>query len=129
MTGPSLKAVERISRRDWRKMILIFLIVIITTLTMIFAFKALHIDPYITESIKLEGSPQNGEQLFRINCVGCHGISGQGLLGPNLQQATKNLSDPEIINQIIKGRTPPMPSFEIETQEMADLLSYLHTLS
>ena len=96
---------------------------------MIFAFKALHIDPYITESIKLEGSPQNGEQLFRINCVGCHGISGQGLLGPNLQQATKNLSDPEIINQIIKGRTPPMPSFEIETQEMADLLSYLHTLS
>ena len=129
MTGPSLKAVERISRRDWRKMILIFLIVIITTLTMIFAFKALHIDPYITESIKLEGSPQNGEQLFRINCVGCHGITAQGLVGPELNNVTDELNDQKVINQVIKGLTPPMPSFEMEPQSMADLLAYLHSLN
>ena len=32
------------------------------------------------------------------------------------------------INQVIKGLTPPMPSFEMEPQSMADLLSYLHSL-
>ena len=34
----------------------------------------------------------------------------------------------EIIEQVIEGQTPPMPSFEIDPQNMSNLLSYLHSL-
>ncbi len=78
--------------------------------------------------MKLSGSSDNGGKIFKINCVGCHGISAQGLLGPDLHSVKQRLSQKKIINQIVKGRTPPMPSFEIEPQSMADLLAYLHTL-
>jgi len=71
---------------------------------------------------------EKGERLFRVNCVGCHGISAQGLLGPDLHEVSFHLSEKEIINQIMQGRTPPMPSFQMEPQKMADLLAYLNSL-
>jgi len=64
-----------------------------------------------------------------MNCVGCHGISAQGLVGPELNDVTNELSDRKIIVQVVKGLTPPMPSFEMDSQSMADLLSYLHSLN
>ncbi len=83
---------------------------------------------YIQKSLSLNGSIENGSRLFRMNCVGCHGISAQGLVGPELNNVTEELRDKQIINQVIKGLTPPMPSFEMEEQSMADLLVYLHSL-
>ncbi len=88
-------------------------------------FKA---DPYINETLQLDGSREKGEVLFRMNCVGCHGISAQGLLGPELYGLNKELTDRQIINQVVRGKTPPMPSFEIDPQKMADLLTYLKSL-
>ena len=64
-----------------------------------------------------------------MNCVGCHGISAQGLVGPELNNVTQELNDKKIINQVVKGLTPPMPSFEMDEQSMADLLAYLHSLN
>ncbi len=86
-------------------------------------------DPYIKESLSLTGSIENGSQLFRVNCVGCHGIIAQGLVGPELNDVTKKINDYELIKQVIKGLTPPMPSFEMDTQSMADLIAYLHSLN
>ena len=86
-------------------------------------------DPYINKSLSLNGSIENGSRLFRMNCVGCHGISAQGLVGPELNNITEELNDKKIINQVVKGLTPPMPSFEMDEQSMADLLIYLHTLN
>ena len=60
--------------------------------------------------------------------MGCHGIKARGLVGPDLHSVTKRLSDKEIIKQVTTGLTPPMPSFEIDPQNMSNLLSYLHTL-
>ena len=79
-------------------------------------------DPFITETLSINGEALSGSKLFKINCVGCHGISAQGLVGPDLHEATQEMSDKKIINQVIRGLTPPMPSFEIEPQSMADLL-------
>ncbi|KGG12216.1 MULTISPECIES: c-type cytochrome [Prochlorococcus] len=93
-----------------------------------FIFTA-NIDPYTKESLQLNGSPEQGRRLFRINCAGCHGISAQGLVGPDLHGVTSQLSDKRIVNQVIKGLTPPMPRFEMEPESMADLLSYLHSLN
>ncbi len=86
-------------------------------------------DPFFETTIGLKGSNAKGERLFKANCVGCHGLSGQGLLGPDLHNVSNQLSKRQIINQILKGKTPPMPSFEINPQEMADLLQYLTSIS
>ena len=86
-------------------------------------------DPFITETLSIRGEALSGSKLFKINCVGCHGISAQGFVGPDLHEATQEMSDKKIINQVIRGLTPPMPSFEIEPQSMADLLAYMHSLN
>ena len=86
-------------------------------------------DPFITETLSIQGEALSGSKLFKINCVGCHGISAQGFVGPDLHEATQEMSDKKIIYQVIRGLTPPMPSFEIEPQSMADLLAYMHSLN
>ena len=63
-----------------------------------------------------------------MNCVGCHGITARGLVGPELHSITHRLNDKEIIKQVTGGLTPPMPSFEIDSVNMSNLLKYLHSL-
>ena len=92
-------------------------------------FGTFQTDPYVKATLDLHGSMEQGEKLFKVNCVGCHGISAQGLLGPDLHEVSYHLSEKEIINQVMQGRTPPMPSFQMEPQQMADLLAYLSSLA
>ena len=129
MNTPSSKALinkdQQIS--SWR-------IFLLSTATIIFLILFWKIgdykqDPFINETLSLKGEALSGSKLFKINCVGCHGISAQGLVGPDLHEATQEMSDKKIINQVIRGLTPPMPSFEIEPQSMADLLAYMHSLN
>ena len=129
MNTPSSKALinkeQKIS--SWR----IFFLSIATVALLIFfwtigGFKQ---DPFITETLSIQGEALSGSKLFKINCVGCHGISAQGFVGPDLHEVTQEMSDKKIVNQVIRGLTPPMPSFEIEPQSMADLLEYMHSLN
>tara|TARA_Y100001968_G_scaffold37481_1_gene28757 strand:+ start:131 stop:520 length:390 start_codon:yes stop_codon:yes gene_type:complete len=126
---PSSKALidkdQKIS--SWR----IFFLSTLTVASLIFFWRMGDIkqDPFITETLSIQGEALSGSKLFRINCVGCHGISAQGFVGPDLHEATQEMSDKKIINQVIRGLTPPMPSFEIEAQSMADLLAYMHSLN
>ena len=83
---------------------------------------------YIIETLELNGSAEEGDALFKINCVGCHGITARGLVGPDLHSITQRLNDKEIIKQVTGGLTPPMPSFEIDPVNMSNLLKYLHSL-
>ena len=83
---------------------------------------------YIIETLELNGSAEKGDALFKINCVGCHGITARGLVGPDLHSITQRLNDKEIIKQVTGGLTPPMPSFEIDPLNMSNLLKYLHSL-
>ena len=86
-------------------------------------------DPYVRASLDIQGDPDHGGKLFRINCAGCHGLAGQGLLAPQLIGITDRLRDPALIHQIVSGETPPMPSFQMAPEAMADLLSHLHELT
>ncbi|MFL0792773.1 MAG: c-type cytochrome [Prochlorococcus sp.] len=86
-------------------------------------------NPYIRATLDLQGVEEHGSQLFRMNCAGCHGVSAQGLVGPSLNGVSSHRSDAQLIEQIMSGQTPPMPSFQMEPQEMADLLSHLHKLT
>ena len=129
MNTPSSKALinkdQKIS--SWR----IFLLSTATIAFLILFWKMgdFKQDPFITETLSIEGEALSGSKLFKINCVGCHGISAQGLVGPDLHEATQEMSDKKIINQVIRGLTPPMPSFEIDPESMADLLAYMHSLN
>ena len=129
MNTPSSKALinedQKIS--SWRIFLLstatVALIILLWTIG---SFKQ---DPFITETLSIQGEALSGSKLFKINCVGCHGISAQGFVGPDLHEVTQEMSDKKIVNQVIRGLTPPMPSFEIDPESMADLLAYMHSLN
>lgn len=85
-------------------------------------------DPYTRQTLALSGSATDGGRLFRLNCAGCHGLAAQGLVGPDLHGVDRRKNDRQLIQQVVSGRTPPMPSFQPEPQAMADLLAFLHSL-
>ncbi|MDJ0718395.1 MAG: cytochrome c [Prochloraceae cyanobacterium] len=82
-------------------------------------------DPYIQQVLSLKGDRIKGHAIFEINCSGCHNRQSTPNVGPNLQNLATRKSKVKIIDQVISGKTPPMPKFHPKPQEMADLLSYL----
>ena len=85
-------------------------------------------DPYIQLVMAEKGNFAQGAAIFQINCADCHGIQGDGLVGPSLHGVSTRKSRLMLIQQVISGKTPPMPQFQPNPQEMADLLSYLNEL-
>ncbi|MEA5417668.1 cytochrome c [Spirulina sp. CCNP1310] len=91
-------------------------------------------DPYIQAVLALEGqgdgftNADRGHAIFEINCAGCHGVYATGNVGPSLENLSRHKSDAMIIHQVISGDTPPMPKFQPNPQDMADLLRYLKRL-
>ncbi len=129
MNTPSSKALIKQNQKISFWQIFFLFIATVAFLIFLWNFGNLKQDPFITETLSIQGDVLSGSKLFKINCVGCHGISAQGFVGPDLHEVTKELSDKKIVNQVIRGLTPPMPSFEIEPQSMADLLAYMHSLN
>ena len=127
MSTSSSSAADRELKREFLKRIFIVFIVLFICFG-IFSLSNHENNRYIIETLQLKGSASEGYALFKINCVGCHGITARGLVGPDLHAITKRLTDKEIIKQVTGGLTPPMPSFEIDPTNMSNLLKYLHTL-
>jgi mono/diheme cytochrome c family protein len=128
VTTPSSTAATSERRRGLVTALIVMAVITAMALAAWF-YLSTRLDPYSKAALALNGDVQHGAQLFRINCAGCHGIAGQGLVGPSLQAVSERRPDRSLIHQIVSGETPPMPRFEIEPEGMADLLSYLHTLS
>lgn len=85
-------------------------------------------DPYIKQVLSLSGDPLRGYEIFEINCSGCHGKDADGIVGPSLHHVPQRKSKISLIEQVVSGKTPPMPKFQPLEQDMADLLSYLENL-
>jgi mono/diheme cytochrome c family protein len=85
-------------------------------------------DPYAQSVLALVGDPIQGHAIFQVNCAGCHGLTADGSVGPSLKSVSLRKSKAQLITQVIGGKTPPMPKFQPQPQEMADLLSYLENL-
>ncbi len=126
-TSSSSAAEKNLIVKFWKQFLMFFIILFICSF--LFYFNQEQNSKYILETLDLKGSFEEGDTLFKMNCVGCHGISARGLVGPDLHSITLRLNDSEIIKQVIEGLTPPMPSFEIDPQNMSNLLTYLHSLS
>ena len=129
MNTPSSKALINKDQKISSLRIFLLSTAIVACIILLWTIGSFKQDPFITETLSIQGEALSGSKLFKINCVGCHGISAQGFVGPDLHEATQQMSDKKIINQVIRGLTPPMPSFEIEPQSMADLLAYMHSLN
>ena len=127
MSTSSSSAAEKNFKRVFFKIFLIFFIVFLIFFLIYFVNHHEN-NKYIIETLGHNGSAEKGDSLFKINCVGCHGITARGLVGPDLHSITQRLNDKEIIKQVTGGLTPPMPSFEIDPVNMANLLKYLHSL-
>ena len=124
MTTSSSSAAEK-TLKIWKQFFIAFVILLI--FGSLFYFNIEENNTYILKTLELNGSLKEGDTLFKMNCVGCHGITARGLVGPDLHSITERLNDKEIIKQVIEGITPPMPSFEIDPQNMSNLLRYFHS--
>ena len=127
MSTSSSTAAERDFKREFLKIFFIVFGVLLICFS-IFFVKHQENNKNIIETLELSGSAEEGDALFKINCVGCHGITARGLVGPDLHSITQRLNDKEIIKQVTGGLTPPMPSFETDPVNMSNLLKYLHSL-
>ena len=127
MSTSSPSAVERYFKREFLKTFLVVFVFLMIGFSIFFVNHNKN-NKYIIETLKLNGSAEEGDALFKINCVGCHGITARGLVGPDLHSITQRLNDKEIIKQVTGGLTPPMPSIEIDPINMSNLLKYLHSL-
>ena len=105
---------------------LVGLAVLLVILFIFLAVKQFQVsDPYSKNVLSLQGDPVQGQAIFQMNCAGCHEWPVDGQVGPSLEGISQHKSDVAIINQVVSGQTPPMPQFQPNEQEMADLLSYL----
>ena len=127
MTKSSSSAAEKMYiNKFWIPFLIVFMIVLVFIFVLYFNNEKNK--NYIQKTFELKGSVKEGDALFKMNCVGCHGITARGLVGPDLHSITRRLNDKEIIKQVTGGLTPPMPSFEIDPVNMSNLLKYLHSL-
>ena len=119
MTTSSSSAAEKtLKTKIWKRVFIVCMILLISGSFFYFNHEENNI--YILKTLELNGSVKDGDTLFKMNCVGCHGITARGLVGPDLHSITLRLNDAEIIKQVIEGVTPPMPSFEIDPQNMSN---------
>jgi mono/diheme cytochrome c family protein len=103
-------------------------IILAVLITVLGVYQSRRSDPYVQSVLSLTGDPVQGQVIFQLNCAVCHGINGQGLVGPSLSHVASRKSRVGIIEQVISGDTPPMPQFQPSPETMADLLEYLETL-
>ena len=85
-------------------------------------------DPYVQDVLELDGNRNRGQEIFQMNCAVCHGIEAHGEVGPSLLGVSGRKSKSRLIQQVVSGQTPPMPQFQPEPKDMADLLEYLEQL-
>lgn len=115
----------------WKRK-LIWIVTIVAIATLIVGFGVLQIQkantPYIKTVLSLDGNPNQGHEIFLMNCAGCHALQSERQVGPSLEGVSQRKSEIGLIYQVISGQTPPMPQFQPNPQEMADLLSYLEQL-
>ncbi|MEB3310756.1 MAG: cytochrome c [Snowella sp.] len=116
------------SKISARPAILFILALLLATILMGSWYLSQIPNPYIQEVLSLPGNLSRGEAIFQANCGVCHGLQGMGNIGPSLQAVPQRKSQTQLIEQVISGKTPPMPKFQPNSQAMADLLSYLETL-
>lgn len=100
-----------------------------------------YIVKYSPSSLAVTGNAENGEAIFRTNCVGCHGATGKGdgVLASLLDAPVIDLTDPsraevsdmQLVHNISRGKGTYMPAWfgELNQYEIRDVAAYVRSLS
>ncbi len=116
---------REVMRRAWLGILVLLIAVGIT----FWATRSLRAqDPYVQSVLQRVGDANRGQEIFQMNCATCHGLAAAGEVGPDLRAVSERKSRVALIEQVISGKTPPMPQFQPNEKDMADLLSFLETL-
>ena len=90
MSTSSSTAAEREFKKEFLKIVFVVFGVLLICFSIFIVYH--HEDnKYIIETLELNGSAEEGDALFKMNCVGCHGITARGLVGPDLHSITLSL--------------------------------------
>ena len=119
---------EPISQAMQRVAAMVIGLVLLLCLALWGLYSLRHTDPYVQTVLQLTGDVDRGHDIFQLNCATCHGLEAAGEVGPNLQGVSSRKSKSALIVQVISGQTPPMPQFQPNEKDMADLLAFLETL-
>jgi len=89
--------------------------------------------PKVQKSQATSAGATFGQKTFSSRCAGCHGLDGRGSQrAPNIatDPTTRHLSDPELSQTILNGRTDfGMPAFrELGSEEIQHVVDYLRVL-
>ena len=85
----------------------------------------------VVDSNKLDAHSYAGFKLYRNWCARCHGTYGQGMVGPNLADSLKVISEKEFFNVVENGKSGTigsMPAWKKNVKVMAgrdQLYAYL----
>ncbi|MBE0440168.1 MAG: c-type cytochrome [Gammaproteobacteria bacterium] len=89
----------------------------------------------VVEGNKLDANSYEGFKLYRNWCARCHGTYGQGMVGPNLADSLKIISEKQFFDTVENGKTGTigsMPSWKANVQVMEgrdQLYAYLKARS
>ena len=75
----------------------------------------------VTNGNELDAASYNGFKLYRNWCARCHGTYGQGMVGPNLADSLKLISEEEYYNTVENGKTGTigsMPAWKANVEVM-----------
>ena len=72
----------------------------------------------------LVGDPRAGEARYPARCATCHGLNGEGNIGPALATVVPGLGDLELYRIITQGQEG-MPAIAVSPQEGVHLVAYL----
>jgi len=89
----------------------------------------------VTDGNHLDENSYKGFKLFRNWCARCHGTYGQGMVGPNLADSLKVISQQQFYDTVENGKTGTigsMPAWKANPEVMANrdkLYAYLKARS
>ena len=87
MSTSSSTAAEREFKREFLKIFFVLFGVLLICLAIFFVNHHEN-NKYIIETLELNGSAEEGDALFKINCVGCNGITARGLVAVSYTHLT-----------------------------------------
>ena len=79
MSTSSSTAAERNFKREFLKIVFAVIGVFLICFSIFFVNHHEN-NKYTIETLRLNGSAEEGDALFKMNCVGCHGITARGLV-------------------------------------------------
>jgi len=80
----------------------------------------------------LAASVGDGQRIYQMHCLGCHGIGGQSAIptAPNFARSERLMQPDTALMMSIKAGKMTMPSFNgiLRDQQILDVIAYLRTL-